>query len=70
MSEIEAPGGGPAMPQRFIGAMVGLKGRNYYLEHCNRNKRGVVLDLKKPPGPALGADCTRHLLEEAVGSVR
>ncbi|MBI4965111.1 MAG: CoA transferase [Desulfomonile tiedjei] len=33
---------------RIIGAMVGLKGRNYYFEHCNRNKRSIVLDLKKP----------------------
>jgi CoA:oxalate CoA-transferase len=35
---------------RIIGAMVGLKGRNYYFEHCNRNKRGIVLDMKKPDG--------------------
>jgi CoA:oxalate CoA-transferase len=35
---------------RIIGAMVGLKGRNYYFEHCNRNKRGVVLDMRKPQG--------------------
>ncbi|MBI5251616.1 MAG: CoA transferase [Desulfomonile tiedjei] len=35
---------------RIIGAMVGLKGRNYYFEHCNRNKRGIVLDMKKSKG--------------------
>jgi len=35
---------------RIIGAMVGLKGRNYYFEHCNRNKRSLVLDLKKERG--------------------
>jgi len=33
---------------RIIGAMVGLKGRNYYFEHCNRNKRSIVLDMRKP----------------------
>lgn len=35
---------------RIIGAMVGLKGRNYYFEHCNRNKRSIVLDMRKPEG--------------------
>ena len=35
---------------RIIGAMVGLEGRNYYFEHCNRNKRSIVLDLKKERG--------------------
>ena len=49
--KIEAPGGDPARGfMRIIGAMAGLKGRNYYFEHCNRNKRGMVLDLKKPQG--------------------
>ncbi len=49
--KIEAPGGDPARGfMRMIGAMAGLKGRNYYFEHCNRNKRGMVLDLKKPQG--------------------
>ena len=33
---------------RVIGAMVGLEGRNYYFEHCNRNKRSLTLNLKKP----------------------
>jgi crotonobetainyl-CoA:carnitine CoA-transferase CaiB-like acyl-CoA transferase len=33
---------------RIIGAMVGLRGRNYYFEHCNRNKRSIVLDMRKP----------------------
>ena len=49
--KIEAPGGDPGrgfMP--IIGAMAGLKGRNYYFEHCNRNKRVIVLDMKKPEG--------------------
>jgi crotonobetainyl-CoA:carnitine CoA-transferase CaiB-like acyl-CoA transferase len=35
---------------RHIGAQTGLSGRNFYFEHCNRNKRGIVLDLKKPDG--------------------
>ena len=35
---------------RIIGAMVGLTGRNYYFEHCNRNKRSVVLDLRTAQG--------------------
>ncbi|MBI4797253.1 MAG: CoA transferase [Desulfarculus sp.] len=49
--KVEAPGGDPGRGfMRIIGAMVGLKGRNYYCEHCNRNKRGVVLDLKQPAG--------------------
>ncbi len=49
--KIEPKGGDPARGfMRIIGAMVGLKGRNYYFEHCNRNKRGIVLDLKKAEG--------------------
>ncbi|MFH1034190.1 MAG: CoA transferase [Pseudomonadota bacterium] len=49
--KVEAPGGDPARGfMRIIGAMAGLKGPNYYFEHCNRNKRGVVLDLKQPAG--------------------
>jgi crotonobetainyl-CoA:carnitine CoA-transferase CaiB-like acyl-CoA transferase len=35
---------------RIIGAMVGLKGRNYYFENHNRNKRSIVLDLKTEKG--------------------
>jgi crotonobetainyl-CoA:carnitine CoA-transferase CaiB-like acyl-CoA transferase len=49
--KIESPGGDPGRGfMRIIGAMAGLKGRNYYFEHCNRNKRAMVLDLKKPQG--------------------
>ena len=49
--KIEAPSGDPGRGfMRIIGAMAGLKGRNYYFEHCNRNKRGIVIDLKKPEG--------------------
>jgi len=35
---------------RIIGTMVGLKGRNYYFEQHNRNKRSIVLDLKTKRG--------------------
>jgi len=35
---------------RIIGTMVGLKGRNYYFEQHNRNKRSVALDLKQKRG--------------------
>ncbi len=46
--KIEAKTGDPGRGfMRVIGAMTGLKGRNYYFEHCNRNKRSVVLDLRK-----------------------
>lgn len=49
--KIEPRTGDPARGfMRIIGAMVGLKGRNYYFEHCNRNKRGIVLDMKEPAG--------------------
>ena len=49
--KVEPPEGDPARGfMRIIGAMAGLRGRNYYFEHCNRNKRGVVIDLKKPEG--------------------
>ena len=49
--KVEAPQGDPARGfMRIIGAMVGLKGRNYYFEHCNRNKRGIVIDLKQKEG--------------------
>ncbi len=35
---------------RIIGTMVGLKGRNYYFEQHNRNKRSLALDLKQKGG--------------------
>jgi CoA:oxalate CoA-transferase len=35
---------------RIIGAESGLKGHNYYFEHCNRNKRSIVIDLKSNQG--------------------
>jgi CoA:oxalate CoA-transferase len=49
--KIEARGGDPGRGfMKIIGAMAGLKGRNYYFEHNNRNKRSVVLDLKSKKG--------------------
>lgn len=49
--KIEPKAGDPARGfMRIIGAMVGLTGRNYYFEHCNRNKRSIVLDLRTPEG--------------------
>ena len=35
---------------RIIGVDAGLKGRNYYFENCNRNKRSIVIDLKNETG--------------------
>ncbi len=49
--KVESPGGDPGRGfMKIIGAMAGLKGRNYYFEHCNRNKRSIVLDLKTEKG--------------------
>jgi len=49
--KIEAMTGDPGRGfMKIIGAMAGLKGRNYYFEHHNRNKRSVVLDLKNKKG--------------------
>lgn len=49
--KIEPKTGDPARGfMRIIGAMVGLKGRNYYFEHCNRNKRSIVLDVRNDQG--------------------
>jgi CoA:oxalate CoA-transferase len=49
--KIEANTGDPARGfMKIIGAMAGLEGRNYYFEHTNRNKRGLVLDLKSEKG--------------------
>jgi crotonobetainyl-CoA:carnitine CoA-transferase CaiB-like acyl-CoA transferase len=49
--KVEPPTGDPARGfMRIIGAMVGLKGRNYYFEQHNRNKRSIVLDLKTEKG--------------------
>jgi crotonobetainyl-CoA:carnitine CoA-transferase CaiB-like acyl-CoA transferase len=49
--KIEAKTGDPGRGfMKMIGAMAGLKGRNYYFEHNNRNKRSMVLDLKRKEG--------------------
>jgi len=49
--KIEAKTGDPGRGfMKIIGAMAGLKGRNYYFEHTNRNKRSMVLDLKRKEG--------------------
>jgi crotonobetainyl-CoA:carnitine CoA-transferase CaiB-like acyl-CoA transferase len=49
--KVEPPTGDPARGfMRIIGTMVGLKGRNYYFEQHNRNKRGIVLDLRTEKG--------------------
>jgi len=49
--KIEAKTGDPGRGfMKIIGAMAGLKGRNYYFEHTNRNKRSIVLDLKNKEG--------------------
>ncbi len=49
--KIEAKTGDPGRGfMKIIGAMAGLKGRNYYFEHNNRNKRSLVLDLKSRKG--------------------
>ena len=49
--KVEPPTGDPARGfMRIMGAMVGLKGRNYYFEQHNRNKRSIVLDMRKEKG--------------------
>jgi crotonobetainyl-CoA:carnitine CoA-transferase CaiB-like acyl-CoA transferase len=49
--KIEAKAGDPGRGfMKIIGAMAGLKGRNYYFEHHNRNKRSIVIDLKNKKG--------------------
>lgn len=52
--KVESKGGDPGRGfMKIIGAMTGLKGRNYYFEHNNRNKRSIVLDLKSEGGMEL-----------------
>ncbi len=49
--KVETKAGDPGRGfMKIIGAMAGLKGRNYYFEHCNRNKKSIVLDLKSEKG--------------------
>jgi CoA:oxalate CoA-transferase len=49
--KIEPKDGDPARRHmRTIEAEFHVKGQNYYFEHANRNKRGIVLDMKKEQG--------------------
>ena len=49
--KIEPKEGDPARRHmRTIEAEFHVKGDNYYFEHANRNKRGIVLDMKKETG--------------------
>lgn len=49
--KVESMAGDPARGfMSIIKAMSGTGGRNYYFEHNNRNKRGIVLDLKTEKG--------------------
>ncbi len=46
--KVEPKTGDPARGfMAIIGVQMGFKGRNFYFEYNNRNKRGMVLDLKK-----------------------
>ncbi len=46
--KVEPKTGDPARGMmKIIGVMTGLKGRNYYFENNNRNKRSIALDLRK-----------------------
>jgi crotonobetainyl-CoA:carnitine CoA-transferase CaiB-like acyl-CoA transferase len=49
--KVEPPSGDPGRGMmRIVGADTGLKGRNYYFESCNRNKRSIALDLRMKKG--------------------
>jgi CoA:oxalate CoA-transferase len=49
--KIEPMGGDPARRHmKTVEADFNVKGFNYYFEHANRNKRGIVLDMKKGKG--------------------
>jgi crotonobetainyl-CoA:carnitine CoA-transferase CaiB-like acyl-CoA transferase len=49
--KVESKTGDPARGfMRVIGVETGIKGRNYYFESNNRNKRSIVLDLKTEKG--------------------
>jgi len=49
--KIEPRDGDPARRHmKTIEADFRVKGYNYYFEHANRNKRGIVLDMKKEKG--------------------
>jgi len=49
--KVEPKTGDPARGMmRIVGADTGLKGRNYYFESNNRNKRSIVLDMRTEKG--------------------
>lgn len=49
--KVEPKTGDPARGfMTIIGVSLGIKGRNFYFEYNNRNKRGIVLDLKQEKG--------------------
>jgi crotonobetainyl-CoA:carnitine CoA-transferase CaiB-like acyl-CoA transferase len=49
--KIEPKEGDPARRHmKTIEAEFKVKGYNYYFEHANRNKRGIILDMKKEKG--------------------
>ncbi len=49
--KVESRAGDPARGfMKIIEAQTGKGGRNYYVEHHNRTKRGIVLDLKTEKG--------------------
>jgi CoA:oxalate CoA-transferase len=49
--KVEAKTGDPGRGMmRMVGVDAGLKGRNYYFESNNRNKKSIVLDLKTEKG--------------------
>ena len=49
--KVEPKTGDPARGfMKIIGVDAGLKGRNYYFENNNRNKRSIALDLKTKKG--------------------
>jgi len=52
--KVEPKTGDPARGfMRIIGVDTGLKGRNYYFESNNRNKRSIALDLKAEKGKGI-----------------
>jgi crotonobetainyl-CoA:carnitine CoA-transferase CaiB-like acyl-CoA transferase len=49
--KVEPRTGDPARGfMTLVGVQLGIKGRNFYFEYCNRNKRSIVLDLKQAKG--------------------
>ena len=60
--KVESPAGDPGRGfMKIIEAMSGRSGRNYYFEHGNRNKRGIVINLKSEKG----RDIMLRLIDEA-----